>query len=174
MEYGRSIDRKSFFYGFTGGVFFLLLLFSAALFFVSSEGLTVKLDSEQMALMIQQQVAEQAKKELPQVVDEAKEEIPRIVQEEMQNQISDRMEIAGFVFRMPEELMNQLELNMQKNVENATALILDGINTEKIAENFGANVYDLVKKTLQQEIHGQSFRVLVFDRVPVTVNVYIT
>src|SRR5690554_5783888 len=106
------MDGKSFWFGFAGGILTLLLLAVVGVGTVWSRGVTVQLDSEEMALLIQKEVVAQAKQQLPKVVDGAKAEVPRIVQEEMQDQISDRMEIAGYVFRMPEELMEQLEINL--------------------------------------------------------------
>jgi hypothetical protein len=148
-----------------------VLLLVAAVAMLASRGVSIQLDSEELALHIREQVEIQAKASLPKMIAGAKAEIPRIVREEMQDQLSDRMEIAGFVFTMPAELMNQLESNLQKNVENATGRILDGIDTKTLALQFGQDAYRMVRQTLQEELHGQTFMVFLFDRIPVPVHV---
>ena len=108
------------------------------------------------------------------MIQGAKAEIPAIVEKEMKTRVfSDRIEIAGFVFRMPAELIEQLHSKMRKNVENAAGEIMDGINTDQLAEKFGAEAYLLVQEALQDELAGQTFRVIVFNRIPVRVNVEI-
>ena len=84
------------------------------------------------------------------------------------------MEIAGFVFRMPEELMIELRQRLQTNVENATGEILDGMNTSLLAEQFGNNAYAMVRDTIQGEFGGQSFSVMIFDRLPLRVKIAIS
>ena len=172
-RYGWRLDRKSFLLGNACAFLAFILLCVLTIAAATARGLTVELDSEEMALMIQEQVVVQAKRELPKMITGAKSEIPRIVEEEMKDQLSDRMEIAGFVFTMPDELMQQLKRNMQKNVENATGLILDGIDTQILAQDFGDDVYNLVKQTMQEELHGQTFRVFLFERIPVMVRVHV-
>ncbi len=172
----RKQRRKSsfpvFWSGFATALVLALALLGAGVYFLLSHGFTVYLDSEEVSRLVRDQVVEQAKKDLPRIIEEAKLEIPRIVEEEMRDQLtSDRMEIAGFVFRVPEELMSQLKANMQENVERATAEILDGIDTDEVAEKFGADVYAMVNHTLFSELHGQIFEVMAFDRLPVRVRV---
>lgn len=138
------------------------------------KGATVSLDSKELAIIVRNRIVAQAKAEIPKVIEGAKAEIPAIVEKEMRTRIvSDRMEIAGFVFRMPPELIEQLNSKMRKNVENAAGQILDGIDTDQLAEKFGAEAYMLVQEALQEELAGQTLRVMVFNRIPVRVNVEI-
>jgi len=141
---------------------------------VAAKGATVSLDSKELAVIVRERIVAQAKVEIPKVIQGAKAEIPAIVEKEMKTRVvSDRMEIAGFVFRMPAELIEQLNSKMRKNVENAAGKIMDGINTDQLAEKFGAEAYLLVQEALQDELAGQTFRVMVFNRIPVRVNVEI-
>ena len=169
----RRLESRSFLLGAGSALvlFVLLLVFAAAM--LTSRGVSIQLDSEDLALLIREQVESQAKAALPRMIAGAKAEIPRIVQEQMQDQLSDRMEIAGFVFTMPAELLHLLERNLQKNVENATGRILDGIDTETLAAQFAQDAYRMVRQTLQEELHGQKFMVFLFDRIPVPVHVIV-
>lgn len=168
----RKDTSSAFRRGFGCGLLLLLLLVGAVGYFLLDRGFTVFINSEEAARLIREQVVAQAKKDLPRIIENAKLEIPRIVEEEMRDQLtSDRMEIAGFVFRVPEELMNQLKANMQENVENATAEILDGIDTAEVAEQLGVDVYTMVRQTLFAELDGQVFEVMAFERLPVRVRV---
>jgi hypothetical protein len=165
-------DRRYFFAGFLSALLLLSAVLAGALFLFTSQGVTVYLDSEEVARLVRNQVIAQARIDLPKLIDGAKAEIPSIVEEEMRDQLtSDRMEIAGFVFTVPDELMSQLKKNMQDNVENATAEILDGIDTDEVAEQFGEDVYRMVRETMQGELHGKSFEIMAFDRLPVLVRV---
>jgi F0F1-type ATP synthase membrane subunit b/b' len=166
------IEPRSFCAGVAFAFLLLLITAGAALAYVSSQGVTVVLDSEQMAELVSESIAEQAKEDLPKIIAGAKSEIPGIVDKEMRDQLSsDRMEIAGFVFRMPEELTEQLRKNMQKNVEKATGQILDGIDTTMLADEFGRNAYSMVRDSMQNEFDGQTFRVMLFNRIPLAVRI---
>lgn len=156
------------------GSLFVLLLVGIFTGVAAAKGATVSLDSKELAVIVRERIVAQAKAEIPKVIQGAKAEIPAIVEKEMKTSVvSDRMEIAGFVFRMPAELIEQLNSKMRKNVENAAGKIMDGINTDQLAEKFGAEAYLLVQEALQDELAGQTFRVMVFNRIPVRVNVEI-
>lgn len=169
-----TFNRKSFWCGFFCAVFLFTAVIAAAVAALSVHGVTVSLGSEEVASMVRERVVTQAQANLPKVIAEAKLGIPAIVAEEMKSQFdSDRMEIAGFVFRMPEELMEQLKAKMQVNVENATGEILDGIDTGLVAEQFGDDIYMMVRETMQSELHGQSYRIMVLDRVPLRLRIIV-
>jgi hypothetical protein len=68
--------------------------------------------------------------------------------------------------------MEQLRRNMRENVEKATGEILDGINTNMVAEQFGENVYKMILEAIREEFHGQTFEVRAFGRLPLQVRVY--
>jgi hypothetical protein len=166
------IDKTSFFAGFLSAVIVILFLMSGATGMAATRGVTVSLNSGDMAQIIRDRIIIQAKGDLPHVIEQAKAEIPSIVEKEMEDQFaSDRMEIAGFVFTMPDELVEQLKTNMQQNVERATAKIMDGINTDALADQLGEDAYLLVQETMQNELNGQSFNVMVLNRIPVRVHV---
>ncbi|MFW0861143.1 MAG: hypothetical protein AAGT88_03440 [Dethiobacter sp.] len=127
-----------------------------------------------MASIVRNRIVAQAKAEIPKVIEGAKAEIPAIVEKEMRTRIiSDRMEIAGFVFRMPPEFIEQLNSKIRKNVENAAGQIMAGIDTDQLAEKFGAEAYLLLQEALQEELAGQTLSVMVFNRIPVRVKVEI-
>lgn len=169
-----AFNRKSFWYGFFCAVVLFTAAVAAGVAALSVHGVAVNLDSEEVAKMVRERVVTQAQANLPKVITEAKLGIPTIVAEEMKSQFdSDRMEIAGFVFRMPEELMEQLKAKMQVNVENATGEILDGIDTQLVAEQFGDDIYKMVRETMQSELHGQSFRIMVLNRVPLRLRIHV-
>ena len=86
-----------------------------------TQGVTIQLNSEAMARAVQQQAFPGQTGAL--IITEAKAEIPRIVEAEMNHQFSGRLEIAGFAFSLPEELMLQLRSKMRTHVENVTAQI---------------------------------------------------
>lgn len=172
-KYRWVVDKKSFWLGVGSALALLVIISAFALNYVTTQGVTVHLDSEELARTIELEVVSQAKQDLPKIIAEAKADIPRIVEAEMQNQFSERMEIAGFVFSMPKELMQQLSEKMRANVENATSQILDGINTQILAEQFGDNVYTMVKQTMNGELSDKSFPVYLFDKIPVLVRVQV-
>ncbi len=166
----QSIDRLSFVMGFIFAslLFFSVLSLSAG--YLATQGVTVYLDSDEVARMVREQIIVQAELDLPKLIANAKAEIPEIVEKEMEGQLtSDRMEIAGFVFRVPDELMEQLKSNIQLNVESAAGQILDGIDTQVVAEQFGDDVYLMVKETMHDELDGRSFQIRVFGSIPVRI-----
>lgn len=168
----RKGSSTAFWSGFGSALLLSLVIIGVGSYLLLMQGFTVFINSGELARLVRDQVVEQAKKDLPVIIENAKLEIPAIVEQEMREQLtSDRMEIAGFVFRVPDELMSQLKANMQENVENATAEILDGIDTAEVAEQFGSDVYEMVKQTLFTELDGQVFQVMAFERLPVRVRI---
>ena len=168
-RYGWSLDKKSFWLGVTSILIIIIVIGSLALRALSEYGLTVYLNSEEIAKSIQEQVMLYAEQEIPQMIEDAKAEIPRIIESEVQAQLSDRMEIAGFVFTMPAELVEQLTKNMQSNVAKTTGKILDGLNTHILTNQLGNNVYEMVKQAITGELQSQTLQVYFFDRIPVKV-----
>jgi hypothetical protein len=141
---------------------------------LTTRGITITLDSSKIAHLVRVQVVSEAKENLPRLIDSAKAEIPGIVEAQMRQQIiSDRMEIAGFVFRVPDELLGQLRLSMQNNVEKAVTEILNGIDTALVAKEIGEDVYLLVRQTLARELHGDIFPVLAFGRIPLNIHLVV-
>jgi hypothetical protein len=167
-------ETKYFLSGFLAGAFLLLVVFSGLTGMAASRGVAVYLDSGEIAQIIHDRIVAQAKTDFPRVIEEAKAEIPEIVEKEMAGQFaSDRMEIAGFVFRMPEELVEQLRANLRRNVESATAQILDGIDTDELADKLGEDAFLLVREAMENEFSGQSMQVMLFKRIPVRVNIFL-
>ncbi len=153
---------------------FMLVMVGAAVVYLYLYGVTVNVSSEETAKLVRDKIVAQANSDLPRMIAEAKAEIPEIVAKEMEDQLeSDRMEIAGFVFRMPDELMADLRQRLQRNVENATEKILDGIDTEVLAEQFGDNAYKMVQETMEAEFAMQSFTVMIFNRIPIDIRMQV-
>lgn len=170
MQHGRKWHFSSYLAGFASALFLFLLLLAGAAYLLASRGITITLDSSKVAQLVRVQVVSEAQRSLPRLIDSAKAEIPGIVEAQMREQIiSDRMEIAGFVFRLPDELLGQLRQSMQNNVEKAVAEILNGIDTTLAAEEIGADVCLLVRQTLTRELHGDTFQVLAYGRIPLNI-----
>jgi hypothetical protein len=170
----RRYHFPSLLMGFALAIVLVAAVLVGGVYFLTNHVVRVNLDSEAVALLVRDQIVSQAHLELPKIIEGAKAEIPGIVEKEMEDQLSsDRMEIAGFVFRMPEELMAQLKHNMQANVENATGEILDGIDTALVADQFGEDVYTMVRETMKEELDGRTFTFLIMDRLPLTVQVHV-
>lgn len=174
----RKLRRRFHLPSLLAGVIIATLLGGALLwagmFWLSSTAPSVYLDSEELAQIIGNRIMTQIHRELPLIIEGAKSEIPAIVEREMATQLtSDRMEIAGFVFTVPEELMAQIKHSMQANVENATAKILDGIDAKLVGERFGEDVYRLVRETLRREVDGKTFTLLLLGKMPVKVKVHV-
>jgi len=174
VQQARKWHFPSCLAGFASALFLFSLLTVAAAFLLASSGVAVTLDSAKIANLVREQVVSEANKNLPQLIENARVEIPGIVEAQMRKQIiSDRMEIAGFVFRVPDELLGQLRQSMQANVEKAAGEILSGIDTAQVAQQLGDDVYHLVRQSLAQEVHGSIFEVLVFGRFPLQIRLQV-
>lgn len=172
MQQGRKLLFSSYLAGFASALLLFFLLLGGAVYLLTSQGITITLDSGKIAQLVRVQVVSEAQRSLPRLIDDAKAEIPGIVEAQMREQIvSDRMEIAGFVFRVPEELLGQLRQSIQSNVEKAATEILSGIDTVLVAEDIGENVYLLVRQTLVRELHGDLYQVLAYGRIPLNIRI---
>jgi len=175
VQQRRRAHLPSFLAGFASALFLFLLLFGGVVLLLTYHGVTVTLNSGEIARMVRERVVIQAREDLPRLIDTAKTKIPSIVEAQMREQlISDRMEIAGFVFRVPEELLGQLRQSIRESAEQAATKILEGVDTSALAENMGDNVYLTVQETLSQELHGKIFEVLAYGRLPLRVRLQIS
>ncbi len=164
--------KNGFIHGVAFGMALLagFLLLSGA-FFVN-RGVQVYLDSGEISASVGSQVTWYAERDLPRMIDGAKAEIPEIVRQEMEGQLtSTRMEIAGFIFTLPDELAAQLEGFLRENVENSVYRLLDGIDTRELSREIGETAAYLVQEQMQETLHGQTFTITVLGpiRMPVTV-----
>jgi hypothetical protein len=92
----------------------------------------------------------------------------------MEGQLSStRMEIAGFIFTLPVELVNQLEGFMMQNVENSVYQLLDGIDTSQLSVEIGETAALIVEEQMSESLHGQEFQIKVFGPFDLPVTVYI-
>jgi len=164
-----SFDKKSFQLGISCSLIIFLCIFTLLFWGLAKYGLTIYLDSEELAKNIQEQIILFAEHEMPQIIEDVKAEIPRVVRSEMQAQLSDRMEIAGFVFTMPVELKEQLAKNMQANVEKTIGKILDCLSEHILANGFGNNVYELIRETFTGQLQGHTVQVYILGKIPLKV-----
>lgn len=166
--------RGTFLQGTLFGMALLLgLLFLLGVYLLRN-GVQVYLDSQDVSHSVGAQVTWYAERDLPRMIDGAKAEIPEIVRREMQGQWgSTRMEIAGFVFNLPDELMEQLDGFMRENVENSVYQLLDGIDTGELAREIGETAALLVEEQMQEVLHGQTFYIKVLGPLDLPVTVFI-
>ncbi len=149
-----------------------LLLFSAVFFL--NRGVQITLDSRDISTSVGTQVTLVAERDLPLMIDAAKAEIPEIVRKEMEGQLtSTRMEIAGFIFTLPDELALQLEGFLRENVENSVYRLLDGIDTWELSRDIGETASYLVQEQMQENLHGQTFYIKILGPLELPVTVYI-
>jgi hypothetical protein len=170
----RKKKKRGFFQGLLCGMGLLagFLLLSGALFL--NRGVQVHLDSGDIAASVGAQVTWYAERDLPRMIEEAKAEIPEIVRKEMEGALtSTRMEIAGFIFTLPDELAVQLEGFLRENVENSVYRLLDGIDTRVLSREIGETAALLVQQQMQEYLHGQTFHIRVLGPVNLPVTVFI-
>jgi hypothetical protein len=170
----KKRNRTSFLQGTLCGVAFTLLLLVLVGVFLLNNGVEVVLDSEDIVESVGMQVTYYARRDLPRMIDSAKAGIPEIVRNEMEGQLtSTRMEIAGFIFTLPHELVQQLEGFMMLNVENSVYQLLDGIDTSQLSVEIGEAAALIVEEQMSESLHGQEFRINVFGPFELPVTVYI-
>ncbi len=105
---------------------------------LANKGVTFYLDSSDIARVVKEQVIHYASNNLPLMIDHARSKVPGIIQSELQGQMTaGQIEIAGFVFSVPQELVAQLEEHLQSNVKTIVFTLLDGIDTELLSEEIG-------------------------------------
>lgn len=170
----KKRNRVLFLQGTLCGVALTLLLLLLAGFFLLNTGVEVVLDSEDIADAVGSQVTYYARRDLPRMIDTAKLGIPEIVRNEMEGQLtSTRMEIAGFIFTLPGELVQQLEGFMMQNVENSVYQLLDGIDTSQLSTGIGETAALIVQNEMKESLHGQQFHIRVLGPFELPVTVYI-
>ncbi len=165
---------QTFIWGTLCGVTLSVLLLSLGGWWVIRNGVTVYLDSNDIAATVGAQVTSYARNDLPKMIDAAKAEIPSIVKNEMDGQLSERkMEIAGFAFSMPDELVLQLESYFQSNVEKSVYRLLDGLDTSQLSKDIGKTASLLVAEQMREQLHGETFSIPIMGPFELPVTVFI-
>jgi hypothetical protein len=170
----KKRNRTLFLQGTLCGVAFTLLLLVLAGVFLLNNGVEVVLDSEDIAASVGAQVSYYARRDLPNMIESAKMGIPEIVRNEMEGQLSStRMEIAGFIFTLPVELVQQLEGFMMQNVENSVYQLLDGIDTSQLSTEIGETAALIVQEQMSESLNGQEFHINIIGPFELPVTVYV-
>lgn len=170
----KKRGKRLFLQGALCGMAFIVLLLVMTGLFLVNNGVEVFLDSEDIVNSVGLQVTYYARRDLPKMIDTAKAGIPEIVRKEMEGQLSStRMEIAGFIFTLPDELIQQLEGFMRQNVESSVYQLLDGIDTSELSAEIGAAAALIVQEQMQETLHGQKFHIKVLGPFDLPVTVYL-
>ncbi len=171
------VERKKarvFLRGMLLGMVLMSLMLVLGGMFLFNSGVQVYLDSKDISEAVGVQVTYYARRDLPRMIDAAKAEIPDIVKREMEGQMgSTRMEIAGFIFTLPDELIEQLDGFMQENVQNSVYRLLDGIDTSQLSDEIGETAALLVQEQMRETLHGQIFYINVLGPLDLPVTVFI-
>ena len=170
----KKRNRVLFLQGTLCGVAVTLLLLVLVGVFLLNNGVEVVLDSEDIATSVGTQVSYYARRDLPNMIESAKAGIPEIVRNEMEGQLSStRMEIAGFIFTLPVELVQQLEGFMMQNVENSVYQLLDGIDTSQLSTEIGDTAAWIVQEQMSESLNGQEFHINIIGPFELPVTVYV-
>jgi hypothetical protein len=82
------LDRLSFAAGFVVAGIVILLLLAGLGGMAATQGVTVRLEGEELAALIRERIASQVRAEMPKIIEEAKAGIPEIVEKEMETQFT--------------------------------------------------------------------------------------
>lgn len=144
---------------FLGGLSLGAALALAAVVFMTwvvfHDGVTIFIKYEDIAAEIGLQVQSYVERDLPRMINAAKVEVPYIVENGMEGQLTSRkMEIAGFIFAIPDEFFNQLDQFLKDNVTETVYRLLDEIDTQMLADEIGVMASSLVKEQMKNNLHG--------------------
>ncbi len=165
---------KVFLSGLSLGAVLTLAVVAFSAWVVLRDGVTVYIKSEDIAAEIGVQVRSYVERDLPRMIDGAKAEVPYIVENGMDGQItSRRMEIAGFIFAIPDEFFNQLDRYLKDNVTETVYQLLDEIDTTMLAGEIGTMTTSLVEEQMKNNLHGSIINVNIKGPVNFPVKIHL-
>lgn len=165
---------KTLLVGFMAGVLAGLAVWGAGLHYAANRGITLYIDSEEIARAVQQQVTGFSQEQFPRYLEEARQEIPGVVEEQVRGQFTyGSLEIAGFSFALPGEFIQGLEDMLKENIQGGINEIIDGIDSKALGEEMGTQAYHMVKNALEEEYRGKSFEVWPLEWFSLLVNLEI-
>lgn len=139
-----------------------------------NRGVTVYLDSNDIAAVVENQIIHYATRDLPLMIDSARAKVPGIIKSELQGQVTaGKIEIAGFVFSVPPELVIQLEEHLQNNVKLIVLSLLDGIDTELLSQEIGGNAANIVKEEMRVSLHEQKVYIPIMGSLNLPIKIYV-
>ncbi|MCL5046943.1 MAG: hypothetical protein M1598_09235 [Actinobacteria bacterium] len=169
----RSDGRgKWFLLGIVSGILIFLALGTALAVLATRYGIRVELSADEVADLVKAQVSRQSREDIPKIVQRIKDDVPRMVSEEMKGKLSSAsIKISDVVITLPPESTRELQQSVEQTVRTAVINILDGMNTDEVAEQMGENAHRMVRDSLNRELGRKKFVYSPFRwlSVPVTV-----
>ncbi len=157
-----------------GIIISFLFLMLGGWWWLANRGVTVYLDSNDIASVVEKQVIHYASRDLPLMIDYAKAKVPGIIKSELRGQvITDKIEIAGFVFSVPPELVLQVEKHLQNNVKIIVFSLLEGIDTELLSQEIGVNAAQIVKEEIRDSLHEEKVYIPIAGTLSLPVKFYV-
>lgn len=168
----KRMTPPTFFYGFALGFFLCSALVLCTAFYVSQRGLIIKVNTEEIAAMIQEEVEAEARSQIPQMIAEMRKSVPRLVEEDSQSLAGQTasIRISNFTITLPPETVKEFDDRIKGMVKLSLYKALDKVDSEGLIKGISERTYTYVKSTLEEELAGKTFRVEPFPRfiIPVT------
>jgi hypothetical protein len=162
-------------HSFIAGFLFCLVLttFAGTVFgfYLLKNGITITIDSEEIATTVQKEVEKQAVATIPQMISQIKKTVPQAVSSEMQNKIgSASINISTFTIVLPDATVKEFEKYLQMIVTNALDRLLSSVSTLKLSNEIGKEAYHICKETLKNKFDGKVFKIKVFSFIELPIN----
>ena len=167
---GREGSR--FWIGIFTGVFctvFLLTLFGY--YFIQINGVNISIDQEVLAGQVRERVKSEVAKELPNILAKVKEEVPKAIAANMDDFDQVSIQIGNGIFPLPHEATKVFKEEFQTMAETAVNKTVDDMQLEPYVNEISQASYGFVKKTLQDEVVGKTFKFQAYRwlSLPITV-----
>ena len=146
----------SFFGGFFVGMVLAFLLAAGTFYHLSSRGLVVTLEIEELAQYLGNQIEARAARELPRVLEEVKAQVPALVKKQMQGaNRKAEIKISDISIILPPSALAELDNYLQGTVETTLYRLLDGMELDKVARDLGHQAREMVVMSLEKELDAR-------------------
>ncbi len=172
-----GIDRGSFFFGLTMGVFLfagLAVASGLSLYSKAAKGFTVELPAADMAHLVALQVRQQVDAQIPELLARARVEIPT----RLAGQVNGRLQgvevsFAGRSIKLPKELRSDIESKVAAAVRSSVEEVIDGLDPSALSRDLAGQTEIMVRQSLAAEFREKTFvyQPWPWVSVPVTIKI---
>ena len=149
---------RAFLWGIGVGLLLSASLVLAASAMLVQRGVQVVLSADEVAQMVRVQVTRQVEADFPEIVAHVKAGAAAQVKAQMKNKIdAGAVRISDVVIPLPPEVLNQFQSRLENIVLTSVSSVMDGLDVDQVAAQFGDRAYAMVKTSLKQELNGKTF-----------------
>lgn len=162
----------AFLAGVLAGLLLMGVFSAGAVRTVERRGVTVTVQTEDLAEALRQEMRTAVRRELPGALESLRAELPRRIGAEAGQRVSaQRVDVAGLSVSVPAPVVQEVQAQVEEAARYGIDLALSEVDTEALGDRLADQGARLVEERLRSGLAGQTFPVQIWPwlTLPVTI-----